>query len=597
LSPDFSKRRVPKPGQVQGLGWLGLLVTLVFTLGYWRYSVADLERRESERFRQLAERQAAALTDRMLDYQRVLRGAAGLFAASNEVSREEWRRYVAHLDIESSLPGIQAIGFSAFLRQDQKAAHEQSIRAEGFPGFSIHPEGEREFYGSIVFIEPFSGRNIRAFGFDMYSEATRRAAMERARDTGQPALTRKVTLVQETERDVQPGFLMYLPIYRQDRSVSTLADRRASLVGWVYSPFRAVDLMEEGFQNFGGDTEVLIYDGPQARENLLYETPQAMRKAKQAVDFDLDLAGVRWNVRFKSSQTFEAATDRSLPTLILLSGLLVSLVIAAVLYLDARHRRRLEAQVLERTAELEKARDEAESASRAKTAFLATVSHELRTPLNAIIGFSSILLQDDVEAEQRKQLSIINRSGLQLLDLIKEILDITSIEAGHLSMQIEPVPLRRVLEEQCELLQAPARETGLYVTLLECDEALVASADQGRLSQVVRNLLSNAVKFTDRGGVTVRCRRDGQWARIEVEDTGIGISPEHHASLFVAFQRADKSRSNRPGTGLGLAISRRLVEAMGGEIGFESEVDRGSRFWFTVPLAAASAWQSTRPPR
>jgi signal transduction histidine kinase len=260
----------------------------------------------------------------------------------------------------------------------------------------------------------------------------------------------------------------------------------------------------------------------------------------------------------------------------------------AVLYGETLHNRRLEKQVEARTRELLQARDEAQSASRAKSAFLATVSHELRTPLNAIIGFSTLLLEDSTidAAERRKQLSIIHRSGMHLLDLIEEMLDLTSIEAGHIAVDIMPLRLHEVLAEQCESMQVQAHAARLDLRVEAVDHSLIVLADPVRLRQVVRNLLSNAIKFTDHGSVTIRARVDDGMARVEVEDTGIGIASDQQDSLFNRFQRIpDNTGRLRPGTGLGLSICRRLVEAMSGTAGVASEAGRGSVFWFTLPLA------------
>jgi two-component system sensor histidine kinase TorS len=269
--------------------------------------------------------------------------------------------------------------------------------------------------------------------------------------------------------------------------------------------------------------------------------------------------------------------------------LLSTEVSGAVIEGTTRYHETMEDLVRLRTSDLVRARDEAESSNRAKSAFLSTVSHELRTPLNAIIGFSELLLDESCpvdEAQRHKQLTIIRESGEQLLELIKEILDVASIESGRLAVKIGRVNLRHVIDEQVRSSQAEAGARHLELRLDSCDSSIDVLADARRLSQVVRNLLSNAIKFTDHGHVAVSVTIHGQFARVEVEDSGIGISEVLRRELFVPFRRIEATLGSlRPGTGLGLAISRWLIEAMGGTIGVESELGVGSRFWFLVPLA------------
>ena len=256
----------------------------------------------------------------------------------------------------------------------------------------------------------------------------------------------------------------------------------------------------------------------------------------------------------------------------------------------SRHRDELEQSVQQRTRELAAALDLANGANRAKTAFLGTVSHELRTPLNAVIGFSTLLLDGSIAVpleEQRKPLSVIRQSGQHLLDLVQEILDLSGIEAGNLSVVPVPVDLRTILEESRDAMLLKATERALELRPVACEPGLLVLADPKRLGQVVRNLLSNALKFTDHGFVQVQASSADGLIHVEVVDTGIGIPADQQSCLFQPFQRVTGGQAHlRPGTGLGLAISRRVVEAMGGTIGFESEVGRGSRFWFTLPAAS-----------
>jgi signal transduction histidine kinase len=588
-NPPETLPRLRSPAYGRAFAWLALAITLVITAGLWWYSTTEADRRGQERFRLRTEQQMGALVERMANYEQVLKGAAGLFAASDGVSRDQWHDYVAALELDKLLPGIRATGFVLLVPKAKLAEHEAAVRRDGYGQYAVYPQGDRELYAPIVFVEPFAGDNEREFGHDMYTNPIARAAMLRARDSGRPALTGKVLLGEETDRNREPGFLMYLPVYRHGWWVENVAQRREALAGFVYSPFRAADLLRAVFEP-ASDIDVEVYDSVDlpTNANLLYETSHEDRTSRYWRDIPVNIAGRIWIARFRTSRAYEERSLSQQPMIILGSGIALSLLIFALLYVDASHRARLERLVRERTRELVQARDEAETANRAKSVFLAAVSHELRTPLNAIIGFSSVLLQDRPSAEQRKQLSIINHSGLQLSDLIKEILDLTSIEAGQLAMHLESIPLDQLLKEQCDASYGATRDSGLTIRHDPHPDEVLVRADRGRLQQVLRYLLSNAIKFTDEGGVVVRCMTAGRMARVEVEDTGIGIPPSQVKTLFNPFQRgAAPGAKQRPGTGLGLAISRRLVEAMGGEIGVASEVGRGSLFWFTLPRTKA----------
>jgi signal transduction histidine kinase len=249
----------------------------------------------------------------------------------------------------------------------------------------------------------------------------------------------------------------------------------------------------------------------------------------------------------------------------------------------------LEARVAERTRDLAVARDEAEASNRAKNMFLATMSHELRTPLNAIIGFSDVLLlglAGPLVDEQIKQIETINLAGRTLLSLISDLLDISKIEAGKLALEVQPVSLPQVVEQQWQSVTIQARAKRLSLELRPGPADVTVRADPQRLRQVVGNLLSNAIKYTDQGTVSVEWTVAESKTTVWIRDTGIGIPEDHRTLLFQPFRRATCSHSKaREGSGLGLAICDRLLREMGGEIGYESTLGVGSLFWFTLPLA------------
>jgi len=313
--------------------WLALLVCFSLSMLAW-YSLRMQEIKSADQQFELHVRNVIdSIEERMRQHEQILLGGAGLFEASESVERAEWRVYIERLNLVQNYPGIQGVGFAQAIRPSDLKAHIAAIRAEGFPDYRVRPSGDRTLYTSIIYLEPFSDRNLAVFGYDMMSEAIRAKAMRMAVESGKTAISGKVKLVQETHGKEQAGILMYVPIYRKHRLLTTSEDRWNALQGFVYSPFRVDDLMLELLGKQSPILDFVIFDGETEADNtriFVSAGDQAVgariAPPKMSALRTIKTYGNIWTVRLHSRPEFEAGFHSPLNNIILTLGGLISLL-------------------------------------------------------------------------------------------------------------------------------------------------------------------------------------------------------------------------------------------------------------------------------
>ncbi|NEX60602.1 CHASE domain-containing protein [Noviherbaspirillum galbum] len=322
------------------------LTSMLATFGLWKNGQQEAKRALQTDFDFQVRQTARRIETRMATYEQATRAVQAFLLGSLDVKRDDIRLFVESLHLQEKFPGIQGLAIVQVVPASMLQQHTNAVQQQGFPGYNVHPKGDRALYSSIIQIEPFTGLNLRALGFDMLTSPVRRLAMERARDTGQAAASGKVKLIQENGAQEQPGLVMYLPVYKRGMPATTTEERRANHIGWVGAPFRMNDLMAGLGGERTADIMLSIYDGEAiSADSLLFDSEIVANRVKPATSLfeakrRILIAGHPWTLDIRSSPRYEDRLETGKPLLIAISGTGASVMLALLVWALASGRQR-----------------------------------------------------------------------------------------------------------------------------------------------------------------------------------------------------------------------------------------------------------------
>ncbi len=585
-------------------GYFAVVLVCVISLATWISAYTHIFH-TSQRAKAIEhQRQVVEIRDDILErfecYHIGLEFGLSFINSSDFVSRSEWAQFYNDQRLEEHFPGILGFGFVEVVEADRVDEFVEAVRSDGTPAYRVHAfpgfdEPDEDATKYLIKYNVPASRNQSAWGLDVAARPANKIVYDQSRDLGGISVSDPIQLFQNGESEW--GLVFAMPLYQKGVVVSTLEQRREAIVGWVVA---AISLdrffaseWPEGWDRFDIQVESRAGGVIYQSSDYIPGGPNAEREEMTRISLPVDNLPLVLGVAPKQPAKVWAASR--LGGIVLFSGLLITVLLTMITWSLTRTRanaigiaRSMTSSIRESEYRLRVLALQADAANKAKTEFLANMSHEIRTPMTAILGYSELLEEKMTETTSTstfEAIDAIGRSGKHLMKIINDVLDLSKIESGKFSVDIEPCSILEAVHDVLAAMQIGARKNGLDLSVEFKNEIPTQVYTDGyRIRQILLNLIGNAIKFTPTGTVKVVLDLDDQYIRVSVEDSGVGIPESELEGLFDPFEQLDSSLTrNHQGTGLGLTISRHLAQMLGGGIEVESYVGVGSTFTLTIP--------------
>lgn len=532
------------------LDFAALASSLAITFVVWALFYSYVLNEKDKELDFLAMNLSSIIGHRLENYEQVLFAGQGLFLASDTVTADEWQGFMKNQQLEQRFPGVQVVGYSKKIgNSEDLARHVQEMRIN-YPNYTVRPDTQREEYHSIIFIEPVNVRNLQAFGYDMFTESVRRAALEKARDTDTTSISGKVKLVQEISKDVQPGFLMYLPVYKNDQPHQTLEERQSAVEGYVYCAFRMYDLMDAITGDLAdiknSDIRFKIYDNTKSEENLLYDSKKGADES--GADWhkteQISFGHRTWMLEYVYAPKFSEFETITL-TIIPIAGITMGIFVFFAIRSNRQSQNRIN-ELNEDLIKNEKLSAIGQIASR--------FAHDIKNPLTIIKNTAEIIKSSDtLDKKTRMQVDRIERAASKINYQINDTLDFVRTKP----LTIKETTIQKILAAVLDRIDTPST-----VTINTSTNDHTIKCDATKIEVALANLITNAVQaVANNGTVNIRTKDEENTLVIEVEDSGPGIPENLLEKIFEPL-----FTTKQTGTGLGLASVKSIIQQHGGTV-------------------------------